>query len=372
MREGRFVSHRVLFIIPTLDRSGAEKQLVLLACGLREAFEVHVCCLTRGGPLEAPLAAADIPTHVVGKSFKVDPRAYWRLARHVKRLKPDLVQTWLFAANSYGRAAARGAGVRRIVASERSVDPWKVWHELAIDRWLAGWTDRIVVNSPGVRDFYVREGLAAALFEVIPNGVPPAVPAGGTRQELLSELGLPSNARLLGAIGRLAHQKRIKDLIWAVELLRNIRDDAHLVIVGDGPLRDALRQYRDGVRLQSKVHFLGHRPDVPRLLPHFDLVWLASGYEGLPNVLLEAMAAGIPVVASDIPGNRDLVVPGETGFLTPLGDRAALARAANQILDDPALGRRLGEAGRRRVLGEFSVERMVGRYEALYRELLEG
>lgn len=361
---------RVLHIIPTLDRSGAEKQLSLLATALsREAFDPHVCVLTRGGPYEADLKRAGIPVIPIGKSFKVDPAAFLRLKRHITALAPDVVHTWLFAANSYGRAAALAAGVKHLIAAERCVDPWKVWHELAIDRWLGRRSDRIVVNSSGIRDFYVRHGLPPEKFAVIANGILPA-PAGGARDELLAELGLPQNVRLIGAVGRLWPQKRMKDLIWAADLLKVIRDDVHLLIIGDGPQRARLERFRRQVRIEDKVHFLGHRGDVARWMPHFDLLWLASEYEGLPNVILEAMAAGVPVVASDISGNRDLVVPDETGYLVPVGDRAALARQANKLLDDVDLARRLGDAGRQRVLREFTVERMVERHEQLYREVI--
>ena len=169
------MSKRLLHIIPTLDRGGAEKQLALLAGGLpADEFDVHVCALSRGGPLEADLAARNVPFTLIGKSRKVDPVAYRRIKRHIDRLQPDLVHTWLFAANSYGRTAALFSGVDRIVASERCVDRWKAWYELAIDRFLARRTSRIVVNSHGVRDFYVQRGLPGDKFVVIPGSVPPA------------------------------------------------------------------------------------------------------------------------------------------------------------------------------------------------------
>ncbi|HUY35268.1 MAG TPA: glycosyltransferase [Pirellulales bacterium] len=365
------MAKRILQIIPTLDRSGAEKQLSLLAAGLpHDEFEIHVCALTRGGPLEADLRAAGVPVTLIGKRLKIDPAAYWRLKRHITSLRPELVHTWLFAANAYGRAAALASGVRKIVAGERCVDPWKVWHELAIDRWLARRTDRIVVNSSGVSDFYARQGIAAGKFALIPNGIVPLPPSTVSRAELLAELELPADTRLIGAVGRLWPQKRIKDLIWATDLLKVIRDDVHLLVIGDGPHRVRLERFRRQVEIEDRVHFLGHRADVPRFLRHFDVVWLASEYEGLPNVIMEAMAAGVPVVASDIPGNRDLVVPGQTGFLVPLGDRAAFARQTRVLLDDAELAGRFGAAGRERVLREFSIERMIERHAELYRELL--
>lgn len=362
---------RLLQIIPSLDRSGAEKQLTLLATRLPPEFDTHVCALTRSGPYEKVLRAAGVEVTVIGKSLKLDPVAWWKLKRHIATLRPDLVHCWLFAANSYGRAAAFAAAVPRIVAGERCVDPWKRWHELAIDRRLARRTDAIVVNSSGVRDFYVRHGLPAEKFVVIPNGIAPTEEPRTDRGEVLAELALPSDARLIGAVGRLWPQKRVKDLIWACDLLKVIRDDVHLLIIGDGPHRARLEHYTRQVRIEDKVHFLGHRADVPRLMPHFDMLWLGSEYEGLPNAVMEAMAAGVPVVATDISGNRDLVVEGETGFLVPVGDRAAFARQTRKLLEDSDLARRFGAAGRQRILSDFSVERMVDRHAALYRELLQ-
>jgi glycosyltransferase involved in cell wall biosynthesis len=366
------VPHRILHIIPTLDAHGAEKQLSLLATGLpRERFDVHVCALTRSGPYEAKLREAGVPATVIGKRWKLDPAAYSRLKRHIAQVKPDLVHTWLFAANSYGRAAALAAGVSRVVASERCIDPWKVWHELAIDRHLARRTDRIVVNSTAVRDFYIGHGLPAEKFVVIPNGVPPTETSPVTRKALLAELGLPPNARLIGAIGRLWQQKRVKELIWAADQIKCVADGVQLLIIGDGPLRGSLERYARLNEVEDCVHFLGARNDVPRLLPHLDVLWLASGYEGQSNAIMEAMAAGIPVVATDIPGNRDLVVPGETGYLVPLDSRTAFAKWTLPLLDDRALARRFGAAGQARMRTEFTVEKMIDRYASLYDEILE-
>jgi glycosyltransferase involved in cell wall biosynthesis len=241
---------------------------------------------------------------------------------------------------------------------------------LAIDRYLARRSARIVVNSSGVREFYIAHGVPPEKFTVIPNGIGPAPPSSVGREELLRELGLPVAARLVGAIGRLWPQKRVKDLIWAADLLKVIRDDVHLLVIGDGPQRSRLERFCSQVQIDDKVHFLGHRADVPRLLPHFDVLWLASAYEGLPNVVMEAMAAGVPPVASDISGNRDLIQHGESGYLVPLGDRAGFARWTQKLFDDPPLAAQLGQAAQRRMQTEFTIERMVERHAALYRELL--
>jgi glycosyltransferase involved in cell wall biosynthesis len=372
------VTSRILHVIPTLDQSGAEKQLSLLARGLaaQGEFEVHVAALTRGGPLEAELARSDVPVTVIGKRGKLDPLAFWRLVHQIRRLRPAIVHTWMFAANSYGRAAALRERVPHLIASERCVDPWKQWHQLAIDRYLARRTERIVVNSTGVREFYERQGIASEKFVVIPNGIDGAefAPADGVtpldRRKLLTQLDLPADARLIGAVGRLWPQKRVKDLIWAIDLFKVIRDDVHLLVMGDGPQRQILERYTRLVEATDRVHFLGHRADVSRILPHLDCVWLGSEYEGLPNVVMEAMLAARPVVATNIAGTRDLIVEGQTGYLVGVGDRASFVRRTRLVLEDAALAQRLGEAGRQRMLTEFGVDRMVEAHLRLYREVL--
>jgi glycosyltransferase involved in cell wall biosynthesis len=320
--------------------------------------------------LAARLAKAGVPATVIGKRWKLDPQAFWRLKEYVARLKPDLIHTWMFAANAYGFAAARACGVKNLVIGQRCVDPWKSRLQLALDRAMAARCRRVVVNSEGVRDFYARHGTPAAQVSVIPNGVAMPEPPTTTRHQLLAELGLPAEARLIGLVGRLWPQKRVKDAIWAADLLKVIRDDVHLLVIGDGPQRDRLRRFRNQCRIGDKVHLLGERGDVPRLLPHFDVLWSTSGYEGQSNVILEAMAAGIPVVATDIPGTRELVLPNGTGFLVPVGNRAAFAKCTERLLNDAALAARFSAAARERVQSEFSVAKMVERHAALYRTLM--
>jgi len=361
---------RILQIIPTLVRGGAEKQMTLLATGLpRDRFDVHVAVLTHSGPLEATLRESNIPLTLIGKRWKIDPAAYLRLKRHIQALQPDIVHTWLFAANAYGRRAALSAGVKHVLAGERCVDPWKGAAQLTIDRMLATRTERIVTNSSGVVDFYASKGLPPGKFVVIPNGIGPAKGSSLDREAFLQSIGLPADSECIAAVGRLWPQKRIKDLIWACDLLKCIREKVHLLIIGDGPQRERMERFRDQVEITDRVHFLGERSDVTDILPHCKCLWLGSSYEGQSNAIMEAMNAGLPVVATDIPGNRDLVVPDQTGYLVDVGDRAAFAQRTLALLENSELATRLGAAGQQRLREHFSVEQMVGRHAELYESL---
>jgi glycosyltransferase involved in cell wall biosynthesis len=228
-----------------------------------------------------------------------------------------------------------------------------------------------VTNSAGVQAFYAERGIPGEKFAIIPNAVEPAPAMTGTRAELLDELELPADARLVGVVGRLWPQKRVKDLIWTADLVKCVRDDVHVLIVGDGPQRWRLERFARQTQILDKVHFLGHRGDVPRIMAHLDLLWLGSEYEGQPNVVLEAMAAGVPVIGTEIPGVTDLIVPGETGELFPVGERNRLLALTRMLLDDDERRRGYGEAARRRAAERFSPAAMVAGHVALYRELLQ-
>lgn len=362
---------RILQIIPSLDRAGAEKQLALLVAHLpREEFDVQVCALTRGGELAADLERAGIPLTILGKRWKADPTCYWKLRKLVAKVKPDIIHTWMFTPGVYGRVAGRQLGVPHLIHSERCADQWKSNWQWAFDRRLATHTDRIIANSDGVRDFGVEHGIPADKFVVIPNGIAPAMASDVTKAELLKELGIPQGVPLIGAVGRLWPQKRVRDLIWVMELVHIIRPDVHLLIIGDGPERHALERYVRTIEGTSYMHFLGHRSDVPRILPHLDIFWQGSAYEGMPNAVMEAMAAGVPVIATNIPGTRDLVVPGETGFLYPIRGRKEFCRKTDELLADPSTARKLGAAGQQRILEHFPLAPMIAAHAQLYREAL--
>jgi glycosyltransferase involved in cell wall biosynthesis len=366
----RFKVLSVLQLIPTLDRSGAEKQMVMLAKGLpRDRFQVEVATLTRLGPFEAELSTGGIPVVTIGKRLKLDPFALMRLTRFLNVRKFDVVQTWIYAANTYGRVAARLARVPVVVVAEMAVDLWKGKSERFIDRRLATWCDRLVGNSHAVVDFYRELGVPNERLAMIYSGSdinePPAVDSRVVR----AEFGFDVEAPLILFAGRLAEQKRVDDLLKAVDLLQHVQPNLRTMIVGEGPLRDRLEEAANAFDLNGRVRFLGHRDDVPRLMAAADMVVLPSAYEGLPNVILEAMRYRKPVVATAAPGTTEVVADNETGVLVPVGDVMLLARAIRDLVRDPMRARRLGEAGRARLEAHFQAETMIAQFANLYEDL---
>ena len=249
-----------------------------------------------------------------------------------------------------------------------------VWREIQPDRWpLQATIDRsigrqactVVASCPAVRDRCVQQGIAAEKIKIIPGGVGKAAPPIVTREQILDRLGLPQSVRLIGWAGRLEADRGGKDAIWAADLLKVIRDDVHLLIFGAGPHRDRLVRFRDQVEIADKVHFLGDRGDLEEFLPHLDQFWSTRRLPGQSQAILEAMAAGVPVVATDVAGTRDLIEHEAAGYLFAPGHRAGLARWAEHLLNRPDLARQIAAAGRQRAENEFSVEKMVQSWRKL-------
>lgn len=358
---------KTLIVIPTLDQSGAEKQFGMLACQLPRAdFDVRVIAVTRGGPYEQWLNDAEIPYSILRKRWRLDPSVLIKLRKDIQAHKPDVVLSCLFSANTSVRLATIGLPNPPVtIISERCVDSWKSGWQLWMDRCLQKRTDRLVANSQSVADFYSGNGFPAERISVIPNGVDVPPQPAVSRATLLQELGLPPDAKLIMYVGRLAPQKRVRDLIWATQILRQSDPRAYFLIAGEGPQRTELEIFARETEAFPHVRFLGHRADASSLLHLADLFWLASEFEGMSNSLMEAMACGKPVIVSDIPPNRELVEHERSGYVVNLGDSVGFSQYTERLIQDDELSRRLGEAARDRMVSEFSTRMMVRRYSEL-------
>jgi glycosyltransferase involved in cell wall biosynthesis len=361
---------RVTLLIPTLGRSGAEKQMTLLACGLpRDRFDVKVIALTRGGPFEDDLKKAGVPVDVIGKKWRLDFSSLSQLKQRLLADPPDILHTWMFAANSYGRLVSPKDRRWKIIVSERCVDSWKSRWQLWIDRWLVSKTDWLLGNSASVVEFYKQQGLPTDRMSVIPNAVSAPPQPAVSKADFLKQLSFPPETKLIGYVGRLAKQKKIETILWGMQVLRQADASTRLIIVGDGPERAALEQHARDIEVADFVRFLGHREDASQLLHHLDAFWLASSFEGMSNSLMEAMASGVPAIASDIPPNRELIRHGEHGYLVNIGDGVGYAQYSMQLFREPDLRTRLANAGRMRMETEFSLERMIQTHVDLYERL---
>ncbi len=358
----------ILHILDSLARCGAATQLTqLVDCGQRDEFEMRVVALD-GGAWQAELEQRGVPV-LAGHRQRFDLSLWGQLRRLIRDAQPAIVHAWSLRALDFAAAAIPNDARTRIGVSLRS------WYAQPFG--LAGWwrgrsASRVVgvaTNAACLANMSEQSGFLVPPRH-IPDGVPAAQPSRLTRGQLLEQLGLPSDAILCGAIGRMIPSKCLKDAIWAADLLKVIRDDVHLLIIGRGTHHARLEKFREQVRIVDKVHFLGERDDIADLLPHLAWLWQPGSTLEQPTAVLETMAAGVPVIASDTPSHRELVVPDETGYLVSLGDRAQLARAANRLLGDHTLSARLGAAARQRAVEHFPAQRTVANYLTWYRELL--
>jgi len=371
---------KIAQIIPTLDRSGAEKQLLLLCRELKKrGHEVHVAVLTRTGELESEFQKSGIPVTIIGKSLKIDPFSLVRLSRWLKKGQFEIVQSWLFAANSYTRAAAAIAFGRKgtdrpgIIATEMAVDLWKSGYHFRIDRKLADRCDFVVGNSDAVVAFYRDTvGIAAERLRRIYSGIERDEARKCTPEMKVvarHQLGLESDAGpVILFAGRLAEQKRVEDLLKAADILQHLYPKMKLIIAGDGPLRPALEAFCRNVELTDKVIFAGHCAEMQSLYGAADLVVLPSSYEGLPNVVMEAQLRAMPVVAAAAPGTIELVKNRQTGLTFPIGDSTELARLLQELIRNPELAERLGNSGHEMICRDFSVGQMTDNFERLFDE----
>lgn len=367
------MSTSILYLITELSTGGAQMALLRLLQELdRERFTPSVACLYNGdGAVAQEIRALGIDVFDAQMHHKVDLAAMWRLYRHIRRVRPAILHTSLFHANLPGRVLGRLAGLAGtlapiVICSERTMAMESEWRYRA-NRWTIGLVDRVTAVSANVRDFCVSHiGLPAEKLVVIPNGVD--LPEGplASSEAARAELGLPPDGPVIGAVTRLDPVKGMDFLIQALAAI----DGTHLAVIGDGPERAPLEALAESLGVDARVHWAGHRRDVLHLLPGFDLFVQPSLHEGMPNTVLEAMVAGLPVAATAVGGTPEVVVDGVTGLLVPPRDPGGLAEAIATLLHNPDLRRTMGQAGRQRVAEHFTVKRMVEQTEEMYEQLL--
>ncbi|MHB8970004.1 MAG: glycosyltransferase [Pirellulaceae bacterium] len=365
---------QIALVITELEVGGAERCLVNLAVGLdRDQFAVTVYCL--GPQPRAPqnrlarrLEEAHIPVHFLGFSRKWSfLAAVSTLRRRFDAQRPDVIQSMLFHANVVSSWAHRRDGRGVLSLGVRVADPsrWRQWVEARVARRA----QRIVCVSRSVADFAARHmGIEPACLEVIPNGVD--VQACLRRRPAdLTRYGIAPGRRVITCISRLAAQKGLDLLIRATPNLFANLADHDLLLVGDGPEAANLQRLAAEHQMSARIHFAGWQPAVPEILLASDLMVLPSRWEGMPNVLLEAMACGLPVVCSAAEGVAEVLGPLAEPQTAPIGNSQVLVRKAIAIIRNPDFAHRLGQQNQQRVTDQFSLAEMVRRYETLFKTL---
>jgi glycosyltransferase involved in cell wall biosynthesis len=386
-------SPTVLQVVANLDIGGAQAVVRTLARYLPEHGWKPVVVTLRDGPLRAELDAMGVTVEVVtGRAHALTSpvpavaelaRIRNDLAAVARRHEALVVQTHLLRSLDFLVLTLKGGGPVRAVF-------WTLHNarlELREDQ-LPDHPGLLGLKRLGYRLLYfggarMADGFVAVARDVatearrlyrpprgrlhlIPNGVDADRPAGEEPAAVRQRLGIPPDARVVMVVAKLTEQKGHAVLLRAIDPLLERDPQLHLVVVGDGPLGDALRAQAAALASGERVHFLGERSDARDLLGAADLFVLPSLWEGLPIALLEAMAAGLPVVATAVSGTREVVVDGVTGILVPPGDEESLTAALDRLVTDRAAAGQMGSEGRRRVAAEFSGSRLAQRHAALY------
>jgi len=379
---------RVLQAITRMIVGGAQiNTLDLCRYVDRQQFETTLLTgpdLGPEGDLLSVAGVTDLPVVLIPKLGREirparDAAAYLDIRAHLRRHPYDLVHTHVSKAGLLVRHAARR---RRIPAIIHTAHGWQ-WtlarsermkrFIIACERWAARFTDRIIVVAEGDREKGLREGVGRPeQYVVIESAIclddfdPTRVSGSVTRREL----EIPAEARVAGTVGRFSHPKEPEMMLRAAGRILEAREDFHFIYVGDGPQREAVLSGLGSLRDHPRLHLVGLRHDVPRWVAAMDVFLLSSSSEGLPRVVVEAMALEKPVISTPAGSVPELVIEGRTGCLVPFGNDEALAEAALALLDDEPRAGRFGREARRGVVTRFDRESMVRRTEALYADVL--
>lgn len=372
----------LMLLVSSLEHGGAERQVVELMRRIdRRRFRPLVCSLSEHVPLAERLPRGREDIVIVRKRWKYDWTTVARVAAILRERRIDVVHAFLFDAEMAARLAARRAGVPAVIASERNADYARpLSHRLGL--WLTRERfDVMIANSEAGRRFNLRtQRLDGRRIVVVRNGVDTDYFAPRDTAALRAELGIPAGAPVIGMVAAFKRQKRHADFFALAQCVARRFPAARFLCVGE-PLRDnhqGAGDYHDEMRrriaaldLSDRFSFLGRRSDMPEIYSLCDATVLPSEHEGVPNVLLESMACGVPPVATDVADNAFVVRDRETGFITRVGDVESQVSRVCRLIEDAELRRGMGAAGRRWVQTEFSVETMVRRTEAVYLDVLD-
>ncbi len=370
LRRGRV---RVAILTGQLGKGGAEKGLYnLLAHADRSRFHFTVICLNPGGWWAKPIRDTGTEVVEVPENMSGTVRRCKFIVRLLRNAQPDILHSWNFYPTAYCAVCGRVARIPVLIGSLRN-EPEIILRKFGFKaKLIFRSVHGFVINSQYARTLLQRINIKTAPLLVVYNAVevPEITDHAHAAAVLVESWEIPRGPSLIGTVGRLIPEKNHTMFLRVLKKALESGNNVHGIIIGDGPLRKALQGEADRMRLRNNLTFTGARDNVQELLPGLSVFCLTSISEGLSNAVMEAMAAGVPVVATDVGGIRELIDDGVSGFIVPSEDTEAMVEKVMRLLDSAELRRKVGMAGREKMMREFTVERMTDRLQNVYIEVL--
>jgi glycosyltransferase involved in cell wall biosynthesis len=375
---------KVLHTITKLELGGAQQNTLYTLSNMPDAYNGYLIC-GRGGALDNEAIGSTryktrfCPFLIREINPLFDFLAFAWMFFYFLGNKPDIIHTHSSKAGILSRWAAKLAGVKRIIHTFHGFGFTPLQHPfirklfIFLEKITAGITDKLIAVAEANVDTALVSGIGRReQYLVIRSGVD--VSSFKNNKEfakIRDELGLSADTKLIGNVSCFKPQKGLHDFIKACSILR-ARKDYHFVLVGDGVLREELQKQSFEAGLQDRLHMLGWRRDVRKILPEFDMILHTAYFEGLPRVFLESMASGVPIVATEVDGATDVIEDGVNGYLVETGDINSMVKYTDLILSDETLRLRMAEEGRKRLGSQFDIKIMSDKLNEIYAEMMKG
>lgn len=376
---------KILYFTTSCQMAGTEKILYELATGLdREKFNILVCTIkSNDGNLLFKLKEAGIATETLNLNSKVQFFKVLKLIQIIKNFKPDVIQSFLFFDNILSRIFGRICGVSIIISGQRNVETHRSKLRNFIDRITIPLTDFFISNTEaGKKKLIEREKIFPSKILIIQNGIDlkviHSVLDDQKKNRLLNGIItdiqiLGQETKIIGFVGYLEKQKGVRYLLEAFSKLETESiDSVVLVIIGDGSVRNELEEFARKLKIENRVYFLGHMKEAMKFMFLFDIFVLPSLWEGMPNVILEAMTFGLPIIATDVGGVPEIITDGKNGFLVRSKNSKILSEKIKYVLNLSGQERKkIGDEARKRIEDKFSLEKMIKNYQNFYQGLIK-
>ena len=359
---------RVMQLVLSLSPGGTERLVIEIVRALSDRIDSVVCCLDQPGEWAEELAAMGVPVIALSRQPGFHPGLAMRLAKELKDRQIDIVHCHHYSPYVYGLLASVMKPTVQLVFTEhgRLSDAAPSRKRRFVNPLLSRWPGKLCAVSADLKNHMVAEGFPARRVGVTYNGIDPGQrPTAAQRASARTALGLPDDAFVVGTVGRLDPVKNLHMLLQSHAFLVSKHPQVRTVIIGDGSERAGLEAHAQALGITQSITFAGYRADVRQLMAAFDVYANSSQYEGVSLTILEAMASALPVVATRVGGNPEVVIDQETGFLVPSLARS-LSDAIGTLIYDERRRRAMGDAGRFRVKRHFSIARMVEAYAGVY------